>query len=254
MKTILITGAGSGIGRAAAIELSKKEDIRLILNGRNMAPLKETLGQLENPDQHILMASDISKKKSFSADFQALKPGKLNLSGVFANAGIGGVNAYGDEDRWQQILDINLTGTYHTIMEALPYLKASDEEYKNIVITSSCLARFGVPNYTAYCTSKAGLLGLTKALAVELASDKIKVNALAPGWIETDMARAGIQNLADRSNGSYEEALAEQMAFVPAGKMGQPEEVARLVSFIMTNEETSFTGQTFDINNGAFMN
>ncbi|MFT4678099.1 MAG: NAD(P)-dependent dehydrogenase (short-subunit alcohol dehydrogenase family) [Flavobacteriales bacterium] len=254
MKTILITGAGSGIGRAAAIELSTKKDIRLIINGRTIESLEETKSQLSSPKTHLVLASDISKKEAFAADFQKLNPGSLNLAGIFANAGIGGENSYGSSDRWQQILDTNLTGTYNSIMEVLPYLKNSEEEYKNIVITSSCLARFGVPNYTAYCTSKAGLLGLNKALAVELAGDKIKVNAIAPGWIDTEMAREGIQKLADRSNDSFDEALAEQMGYVPAGKMGDPEEVARLVSFLMTNVETSFTGHTFDINNGAFMN
>lgn len=254
MKTILITGAGSGIGRAAAIELSTKKDIRLILNGRHEETLEETKTLLSRPETHLVLASDISKKEVFAADFNKLNPGSLNLVGVFANAGIGGENSYGEDDRWQQILNVNLTGTYNSIMEALPYLKKSGEEYKNIVITSSCLARFGVPNYTAYCTSKAGLLGLTKALSVELSADKIKVNAIAPGWINTDMAREGIQKLADRSDENYSDALAEQMGYVPLAKMGEPEEVARLVSFIMTNMETSFTGHTFDINNGAFMN
>ncbi|MCB0762240.1 MAG: SDR family oxidoreductase [Flavobacteriales bacterium] len=253
MKSILITGAGSGIGRASAIALSKNAEIRLILVGRRVEALEETLAELENREQHVLLDVDITHKEAFAKSLRkALEPGS-SLHGVFANAGIGGENTYGEGDRWDLILNTNLNGTYYTIMECLPYLRGTSG-YKNILITSSCLARFGVPNYTAYCTSKAGLLGLTRALAVELAHEQILVNALAPGWVDTEMARAGIQLLADRSGATFDACLEQQMSYVPTGKMSTPDEVGRLVTFLLTNQETSFTGNTFDINNGSFMN
>jgi NAD(P)-dependent dehydrogenase (short-subunit alcohol dehydrogenase family) len=139
--------------------------------------------------------------------WQNFKTTTLALDGVFANAGVGGENQYGISDRWDEIISINLTGTYVTIQELLPFIKKSNSDFKHIVITSSCLARFGVPNYTAYCTAKTGLLGLTKSLALELAPSKILVNAICPGWVETEMAKAGIQKLADRSGVAYEREL-----------------------------------------------
>jgi NAD(P)-dependent dehydrogenase (short-subunit alcohol dehydrogenase family) len=138
-------------------------------------------------------------------------------------------------------------------MECLPFLKQSAQAYRNIVVTSSCLARFGVPYYTAYCASKSGLTGLVKALAMELAPSRMLVNAILPGWVDTEMARAGIQLLADGTNKAFDDTRREQMSFVPLQKMSEPEEVASLVEFLFDNRQTSITGQCLDINNGAFM-
>jgi NAD(P)-dependent dehydrogenase (short-subunit alcohol dehydrogenase family) len=253
MKTFIVTGAGSGIGRATCIELAADEQNALILVGRNAQSLKETLNLLPNADRHDIAAMDIRQPKAWQQFFGQLNSSQLNLCGVFANAGIGGENHYGIDDRWEEIVSINLTGTYVTIMECLPYLKMSADEYKNIVITSSCLARFGVPNYTAYCTAKTGLLGLTKSMALQFAADKILVNAICPGWVETEMAKAGIQKLADRQGVPYEQSFNEQMSYVPLNKISQPKEIASLVKYLMSNQQTSITGQALDINNGSFM-
>jgi len=253
MKTIIITGAGTGIGAATAGQLAKDSSIRLVLIGRRKEKLEEVKENLPNPDQHLVLATDISKKEQFAQDFASINPERLNIFGLFANAGIGGENHYGKDDRWDDIININLTGTYITIMEVLPYLKKSKEDYKNIMITSSCLARFGVPNYTAYIASKTGLLGLMRGLAVELAPSKVLVNAILPGWVETEMEKESIQNLADRQHISYEDSYKQQMGYVLTGKMSQPEEIGKVVTFFLTNQETSITGQGIDVNNGAWM-
>jgi NAD(P)-dependent dehydrogenase (short-subunit alcohol dehydrogenase family) len=253
MKTYLVTGAGSGIGRATAVVLSGLDNARIILIGRTKATLEETVQLMHNPERHIVKAFDIRESASWREAFKDHNAEELNLCGVFANAGTGGENHYGENDAWAEIISTNLTGTYVTVMEMLPFLKGAQQDYKNIVITSSCLARFGVPNYTAYCTAKTGLLGLTRSLALEVASEKILVNAILPGWVETDMAKASIQRLADRSSNSYEQALTEQKSFVPLNRMSQPEEIGKLIKFLFTNEQTSITGQGIDINNGSFM-
>ncbi len=253
MKTYVVTGAGSGIGRAACIEFAKENDVALILVGRHESTLHDTLALLPNKLQHKVAALDVRNAEHWQNFFKSIDANNLNLCGVFANAGIGGENHYGENDRWEEILTINLTGTYTTIMECLPYLKAANDEYRHIVITSSCLARFGVPNYTAYCTAKTGLLGLTRSMALQFASDKILVNAICPGWVETEMAKAGIQKLADRQGQEYEQSFAEQMSYVPLNKISQPKEIASFVKYIMSNQQTSITGQALDINNGSFM-
>ena len=93
-----------------------------------------------------------------------------------------------------------------------------------MVLVSSCLARFGVPGYTAYCASKAALLGLTRALSLELAP-QILVNAICPGWVDTQMARDGIHGMAQAMGLSYEDAHAQAMSLVPMGRMSKPEEI-----------------------------
>jgi NAD(P)-dependent dehydrogenase (short-subunit alcohol dehydrogenase family) len=176
-----------------------------------------------------------------------------SLYGLIANAGIGGENQYGEQDRWREIMDTNLTGTYQTIQECIPLIKKDPAPFKKIIIISSILARLGVPGYSAYCASKAGLLGLTRSLATEFSGDGILVNALCPGWVNTEMAREGLQGFANALNVSKDEAYKEAMKQVPLGKMSQPEEVAKLAAFLISEEQTSFTGQTLDINNGALM-
>lgn len=253
MKTIIITGAGSGMGRATAIRLSKDAATRIILVGRHKSTLTETLSLMDRQDAHFIFDMDIREAEAWKSHFTRIHADQLNISAVFANAGIGGENTYGENDRWTEIVSTNLTGTYVTIMEALPYLKTSLSEFRHIVITSSCLARFGVPNYTAYCTAKTGLLGLTKSLAVELASDKILVNAICPGWVDTDMARAGIQLLANRADRPFESMFDEQMGYVPLNRISQPDEIAATVEFLIAGKQNSITGQGIDINNGSYM-
>ena len=252
-KTYVITGAGTGMGRATAELLAEDPNNYLLLVGRTRATLEDTWSTLSNKNQHSIADFDMRNPEAWKKATGEILSSDSNVCGIFANAGIGGENHYGEDDRWDDIISINLTGTYVTIMELLPHLRKSADVFKHIVITSSCLARFGVPNYSAYCTAKTGLLGLTRSLALQLAADKILVNALCPGWVETDMARASIQRLADRSQQPYETSFREQMGYVPLNRISQPQEIARMVTFLFSNQQTSITGQGIDINNGSFM-
>jgi len=249
-QTIVVTGAGHGIGRAIA-KLLSEQDYSLLLLGRNRTHLESARESLKNPPAHQSFSCDIRQANQIH---KALKEsGVQSLYAVAANAGIGGENHYSKEDAWQEIIDTNLTGTYNTIQECLPLLKKSSAPYKKIVITSSILARLGVPSYSAYCASKAGLLGLMRSLAAELTSDNILVNAICPGWVNTQMAHEGLQGFAQALNISKEDAYHQAMAQVPLGKMSEPEEIAQLVAFLISDAQSSFTGQTLDINNGAMM-
>ncbi|NUP98114.1 MAG: SDR family oxidoreductase, partial [Planctomycetaceae bacterium] len=122
-----------------------------------------------------------------------------------------------------------------------------------LVVVASILARIGVGGYTGYCASKAGLLGLVRALAAELAGRNVQVNAVCPGWVETDMAREGLEGMAHALGKSFDEARAIALSAVPMGRMSQPEDVARLVRWLASDEARGVTGQALDINNGAWM-
>jgi NAD(P)-dependent dehydrogenase (short-subunit alcohol dehydrogenase family) len=249
-KWIAVTGAGHGIGKAIATLLSE-QGYSLLLLGRDRAALESTRASLNNPTAHQSFSCDIRQVEQIRKTLA--ESGIQSLYAVVANAGIGGENHYLKEDAWQNIIDTNLTGTYHTLQECLPFLRKSSEKFKKIVITSSILARLGVPGYSAYCASKAGLLGLMRSLAAELTSDNILVNAICPGWVNTAMAQEGLQGFAEALNISKEEACKQAMSQVPLGKMSEPAEVAQLVSFLVSDAQTSFTGQTLDLNNGALM-
>lgn len=252
MKTIVITGAGTGIGRATAQLLSEDANNRLILVSRSEENLIETLNSLQHQENHIITPLDCRDSAAWKNFYKTMSH-DFSIEAVFANAGVGGENHYGAHDRWDEVISINLTGTYVTIMEALPFIRKSKNDFRHIVITSSCLGRFGVPNYTAYCTAKTGLLGLTRSLAVELGSEHILVNAICPGWVETEMAKAGIQMLADKIGTPYQETFDDQMNIVPLQRISQPKEIGEMVKFLMSDLQTSITGQGIDINNGSFM-
>lgn len=249
-KTYLVSGAGSGIGRASAIRLAE-EGGDIILLGRDLRKLKDTLNLLPRTGDHALAQADTRDASSLR---QALKAsGVQRLSGVIANAGVGGANSYGPKDRWDEVLDTNLAGTYRLFNEALPFLRRSQDPFKHVVVISSILARLGVPGYSAYCASKAGLLGLVRSWAAEFARERILVNAVCPGWVDTEMAREGIASLARATRLPPEAALRRQMSLVPLGKMSRPDEIASMVAWLVGGEQDSLTGQALDINNGALM-
>lgn len=250
MKTYIITGAGTGIGKATA-ELLANQGNQIILIGRTEKKIKIVLDSLPSDMPHMIFTADVTKLDELIDIAHNLN--HLSIDGVFANAGIGGENHSGENDRWHEIVNVNLTGSYNTATAFLPLLKRNKTGFKNIIFTSSCLARFGVPNYTAYCASKAGLLGLTKSLALTHAKDKILVNSICPGWVETEMAVAGIKQYAEHEGRSYTQELAKQMSYVPLAKMSQPSEIAELVAWLFSDKQCSITGQAIDINNGAFM-
>ncbi|MBX7151576.1 SDR family oxidoreductase [bacterium] len=249
MKHYLISGAGSGIGRAIAVKLAQNGHA-VILCGRDIAKLQATLKDLPEPARHQVLAVDVRSPASLNSAIQSFP--KITLDGIIANAGVGGKNTFGINDRWDEIISTNLTGTYQFVNSFLPFLRKSPSEFKHVIITSSILARLGVAGYSAYCASKSGLLGLMRSWAVEWAPEKILVNAICPGWVNTKMAHDGIQGIADAVGITKNEAMAMAMKPVPLGKMTEPEEVADLIDYLL--QQKSITGQALDINNGAIMN
>jgi NAD(P)-dependent dehydrogenase (short-subunit alcohol dehydrogenase family) len=249
-KTILITGAGTGIGKSIANNLSEL-GYSLILLGRNLSRLEETKKNLKFPDQCQIFSSDV--RDSTSIKDALIKSSVESLYGAVINAGSGGENNYGANDRWQEVIEINLTGSYNTTQECLPYLRKDPNPFKKILFISSILARLGVPGYTAYCASKAGILGLMRSFAAELSGENILVNALCPGWVNTDMAHEGLDGMASGMAISKEEAYKMAMSQVPLGKMSEPDEIGKMTAFMLSDNQNSITGQTIDINNGALM-
>ncbi len=246
-KTYIISGAGSGIGKAIVEQLAADGNTCILL-GRDETKLKHVLSTLSG--NHMVISADIRSIESLQQASAHLKNQKID--GIIANAGIGGENQWGEKDRWNDILSTNLTGTYKLVNSFLPQLKLSASSYKHILITSSVLARLGVANYSAYCASKAGLLGLMRSWAIQFAPDNILVNAICPGWVDTDMAQQGLQGIADDIGITKDEFYNVAMQSVPLRKMSQPQEIADLVSYLL--KQQSITGQALDINGGAVMN
>lgn len=247
-RRYIISGAGSGIGRAIAIKLANA-GAGIILAGRNMDKLEETMKLLPKGN-HLIISTDIRQKKNCEEVSEILNG--THLDGIIANAGVGGENYYGENDRWNEIIETNLSGTYYFVNSFLEQLKTSDAPQKHVLITSSVLARLGVKNYTAYCASKAGLLGLMRSWAMELAEHNILVNAISPGWVNTNMAKEGMEGIAKGMGITFDEFYKLAMKSVPLGRMAEPEEIGDLVHYILT--QSAITGHVIDINGGSVMN
>lgn len=250
---IIVTGAGTGIGQAIALRLAQ-QGASLSLLARDTTRLQATArAALEAgaPAVHV-GGCDVRDRTSVNRAFDDCASVLGPVNSLVANAGIGGANSPGAEDRFDDLVQTNLVGTYSCLRAAQRHL-APGPAMRHMVVVSSILGRFGVPGYTGYCASKTALLGLVRALSLELASDHVQVNALCPGWVDTEMARQGIAGMAQGMGISYDEALKVAMSAVPAGRMSQPSEVAGVVAWLLGPDARGVTGQGIDVNGGAWM-
>ena len=251
MRTSLVTGGGRGIGRAIAHALAGPDTL-VAIAGRTRSQLESTAADLERLGGRALaIEMDVTDEASVAAGMQALRKAAPRLDVVVNNAGVGGGEPVAGSrvDNWRRIIDTNLTGTYLVTREAVDML----QDGGRIVNISSVLGRFGVPGYTAYCASKHGVIGFTRALALELAPRRITVNALSPGWVDTEMAAQGMQQDADATGKTFEQFRERALAAVPIKRIIQPEEVAGLVRFLASPAASAITGQTYNICGGQTM-
>ena len=248
-RVAVVTGAGTGIGRAIALELSRR-GAALGLVGRTRATLEAVAGEAKG--ETCIATADVRERGSVDAAFAAIRARLGSLHAVVANAGVGGPDDLGAGDRWDEIVRTNLDGAYFTLRAFERHL-APAGSWRHAIVISSCVARFGVAGIAAYSAAKAGQLGLVRSLAVELAPQQVLVNAICPGWVETQMAVERMTEIGVGQGKAYPEVRRELLAGVPLQRISAPEEVAGLVAFLLSPAATAFTGQAFDLNNGAWM-
>ncbi|MCP3915828.1 MAG: SDR family oxidoreductase [bacterium] len=171
---------------------------------------------------------------------------------IVANAGIGGPNEAGEGDRFDDLVATNVTGTYSCLRAAERHL-VDGPGARHLVAIASILARIGAPGYSGYCASKAAITGLVRALAAELAPHEVQVNAVCLGWVDPQMARDGLADMAAGMQIPVERAHAIAMQDVPLGRMSDPADVAGMVSWLTSPDARGVTGQSLDMNGGAFM-
>jgi NAD(P)-dependent dehydrogenase (short-subunit alcohol dehydrogenase family) len=246
---VVVTGAGTGIGRAIALRLAA-DGAAVTLLARDRKRLEETAAMIGG-ESHVVPC-DIRKRsdveKAFAASADALGP----IKALIAASGVGGANEDGDDDRFDELIATNLAGTYYCCRGALRHL-APGPDARHLVVISSILARIAVPGYTGYSASKAGLLGLVRSFAAEVAEQNIQVNAICPGWVDTDMAWSGLDGIAEATGTDREAAYKAAMGDVPLGRMSQPADIAGTVAWLLSPDSRGVTGQAIDQNGGAWV-
>ena len=252
-KVAIVTGGGTGIGKAMAALLCKS-GAKVAIVSRNLAHIDPAAAELTKLGLSALaLRMDVRNK----ADVQravadvATKWGAIHI--LVNNAGISGMSRIDDEDdgKWHDIIDTNLNGMYLITKEVLK--RIPDHAGGRIINISSVLGKFGVPGYSAYCTTKHGTIGFTRALALEVVQRGITVNAICPGWVDTEMAALGIDESAARQGITPEQFKAQAVAAVPIQRFLDADEIAELVGYIASDAARGITGQALNICGGQTM-
>ena len=248
-KVAFVTGASRGIGEAIALRFGR-EGARVVLAARDVEACRRLADRLGSEGhQALAVACDILDRESVERAVGAAVARWKRIDVLVNNAGDSGPTPLDDADetRWDSIIQTNLTGTFRVTREAAPFLP----DGARIINMSSVLGRFGVAGHTAYAASKHGVIGMTRSLALELAPRSITVNAICPGWVETDMARKGFRRIgADEGEDAGRRAAA---AMAPLGRVLEPDEIAGLAVYLASDDARSVTGQAIVIDGGQVM-
>jgi 3-oxoacyl-[acyl-carrier protein] reductase len=241
-RTALVTGASRGIGRACAQALAAAGH-RVILAARSLDKLQELEQELKSGGAEALVLEiDLSDIQSITTSIAKISKEVGRIDILINNAGItkDGLAVRMKQPDWQVVIDTNLSGAFYAIQQVLPGMMR--ERWGRVVNISSVVGEMGNPGQANYVASKAGLIGLTKSLAQEVGSRNITVNAIAPGFIETDMTHI-----------LSEELKAKMLAQTPLRRMGTPLDIANAVRFLVSDEASFITGHVLDVNGGIYM-
>ena len=241
MKYALITGASRGLGKAVALRLAKDGFAVIINYQSNREAAEDTLKQVQEAGgTGELLPFDVSDPKAIETALESWQNAHPEdyISVLVNNAGIRQDNLliFMQEEQWNRVLDTTLNGFFYITRRLLKDMMT--HRNGRIVNMASLSGLKGLPGQTNYSAAKAALIGATKALAQEVAARKVTVNAIAPGFIASDMTK------------DLDEA--ELKKLIPIGRFGKPEEVAALASFLVSDEAAYITGQVISINGGLY--
>lgn len=244
----VVTGGGSGIGAAIAAVL-QQQGARVTLLGRGEQRLAATAKELGS--QYAVADVTVSTEVQQAFKSAAERQGPVSI--LVNNAGAAEARPFNkmDEDFWQFMLNVNLNGVYLCTRAVIePMLTA---RYGRIINIASTAAQRGYAYVSAYSAAKHGVIGLTRSLALEYARKGITVNAVCPGYTDTDIVANSVQNIVKATGRSAEEALADLVKSNPQGRLIDPTEVADTVLWLCRKESSSITGQSISIAGGEVM-
>lgn len=240
-KSALVTGASGGIGQSIAKALFD-QGAKVVLTGRNKDALDKLAQSLGDPARAFVVVGDLSSAEAADKVLAEAEAATGGIDILVNNAGLtrDTLAMRMTDEAWQNVIDVNLTAAFRLSRAAIKTMMK--RRYGRIINISSIVGTTGNPGQANYCASKAGLVGMSKALAAEIASRNITVNCVAPGFIETAMT--------DALNDDQKARINEK---IPAQRMGTPDEIAAAVVYLASAEASYVTGQTIHVNGGMAM-
>ena len=242
-KKALVTGASRGIGRAIALAFAE-EGATVVLGSRSLASLEALAKAIGTA---VAVRLDVTDPESIARAREEV--GEVQI--LVNNAGIAGsvkVLAM-DDAHWQSHLDVNLTGAFRVTRAFLAPMAAA--KWGRVINIASTAGKVGFAYTAAYCASKHGLIGFTRALALEMATSGVTVNAICPGFVRTEMASEAARNIAAKTGKSEAEATRWLEALSPQNRLMEPEEVAAVAVLLASEEARGVNGQAINIDGGA---
>jgi len=246
----LVTGGGQGIGAAVARAMTT-QGMRVTILGRRINVI-QAMADLD-PENLFAVAADVTDPDQVDAALKLSESRFGPVEVLINNAGQAQSAPFlkMDMNLWQQMLSVNLTGTMICSQAVLPSMLKSG--WGRIVNVASTAGQIGYSYVSAYCAAKHGVLGLTKSLALELATKGITVNAVCPGFTETDLVRESIDRVVAKTGRTPEQAMAEFVKTNPQGRLVQPEQVADAVIWLCSEGASAVTGQAISVSGGEVM-
>jgi len=245
----VVTGGGSGIGAATAAALLRA-GARVTLMGRDAARLDAQRAALGGGENVACVSTDITDENAVNAAFSraAEKLGAVDI--LVNNAGQAQAAPFTQTDLalWKRMLDVNLTGAFLCTRAVLPAMLA--RKAGRIVNVASTAGQVGYPYVAAYCASKHGVIGMTRALALEVATQGVTVNAVCPGYTETELLQASLEQITRKTSRSEAEARSILVRHNPQQRFVTPDEVANAVLWLCAPGSSAITGQSISVSGG----